>query len=86
MIKIFAKLTKNHKTVKSYTYTNVNEYNPDDFYGYVVEICNKLDISTPIIIAHNRESYEEFNMVKFVKEDFVDSFNYDSFILENVDR
>ncbi len=86
MIKIFAKLTKNHKTVKSYTYTNINEYNSNDFYGYVAEICNKLDISTPIIIAHNRESYEEFNMIKFVKEDFVDTFNYDSFILENVDR
>ena len=86
MIKIFAKLTKNHKTVKSYTYTNINEYKPEDFYGYVSEICNKLDISTPIIIAHNRESYEEFNMVKFAKEDFVDAFNYDSFILENVDR
>ena len=86
MIKIFAKLTKNHKTVKSYTYTNINEYTSNDFYGYVAEICNKLDISTPIIIAHNRESYEEFNMIKFVKEDFVDTFNYDSFILENVDR
>ena len=86
MVKIFAKLIKNHKTVKSYTYINVNEYSSSDFYGYVAEICNKLDISTPIIIAHNRESYEEFNMVKFVKDDFVDAFNYDFFILENVDR
>ena len=86
MVKIFAKLIKNHKTVKSYTYINVKEYSSDDFYGYVSEICNKLDISTPIIIPHNRENYEEFNMVKFVKEDFVDTFNYDFFLLENVDR
>ena len=86
MVKIFAKLVKNHKTVKSYTYANVNEYQSENFYEYVSEICNKLDISTPIIIAHNRECYEEFNMVKFSKEDFVDTFNYDFFVLENVDR
>ena len=86
MIKIYAKLVKNHKTVKSYTYLNVNEYSSDDFYGYVSEICNKLDISTPLIITHNRECYEEFNFVKFTKEDFVDAFGYDFFVLENVDR
>ena len=86
MIKIFAKLIKNHKTVKSYTYLNVNEYSSDDFFSYVSEICNKLDISTPLIIATNRENYEEFNSIKFTKEDFVDTFNYDFFILENVDR
>lgn len=86
MIKIYAKLVKNNKTVKHYTYFSINEYSSECFYDCVVEICNKLDISTPLVIAHTRESYEEFNSVKFTKDDFVDTFNYDLLVLENVDR
>ena len=86
MIKIFAKLIKNHKTVKSYTYINVNEYSSDNFYEYISAISNKLDISTPLIIAHTKESYEAFNSFKFTKEDFVDTFPYDALIIENIDR
>ena len=86
MIKIFAKLIKNHKMVKSYTYINVNEYSSDNFYEYISTIAGKLDISTPLIIPHTKESYEAFNSFKFTKEDFVDAFLYDALIIENIDR
>ncbi len=84
MVKIFARLIKNHKTVKSYTYLNVNEYESKDFYFHVSEICRKLDVSTPIIINYHRESYENFNFVKFFESDFVDGQNFDFLLLENV--
>ena len=86
MVKIFAKLTKNHKTVKSTIYQNVNEYKSCDFYTHLTEICRALDIATPLVIPHYVESYESFNSVKFSKDDFVDSISFDFLVLENIDR
>lgn len=85
MIKISAKLIKNHKTIKSITYKNVNEYESNTFYFHLSEICRNLDIATPIVINYHRESYENFNFVKFKRDDFVDSFNYDFLLIENID-
>lgn len=86
MVKIFAKLTKNHKTVKSTIYQNVNEYKTSDFYTHLTEICRTLDIATPLVIPHYVESYENFNSVKFSKDDFVDTIPFDFLVLENIDR
>ena len=86
MIKISAKLIKNHKTIKSITYQNINEYESQAFYSYLTEICRRLEISTPIVINHTRENYENFNFVKFKPDDFVDSVNFDCLLLENIDR
>lgn len=86
MVKISAKIIKNHKTVKTFTYININEYDRNSFYDYLVEICRKLDISTPIVIPYNIDCYENFNSVSFKSEDFVDTVTFDSLLLENVDR
>ena len=86
MIKISAKLIKNHKTIKSVNYINVNEYNSSNFYEYMVEICRKLDISTPIIIDYTKSSYEEFNFFKFKQDDFIDKIDFDVLLIENIDR
>ncbi len=85
MVKIFARVIKNHKTINSYTYSNVNEYDEADFYFHVSEICRKLDLSTPVIINYHKETYQTFNFVKFFKDDFVDNQNFDCLLLENVD-
>ncbi len=86
MVKISAKIIKNHKTVKTFTYINVNEYDRNDFYEYLVEICRKLDISTPLVIPYYIDCYENFNSVSFKSDDFVDKINFDNLLLENVDR
>lgn len=85
MINIFARLNKNHKTIKSLTYKNVKEYKSGDFFFHLSEICHKLDIPTPIVIEYHRKSYEEFNFVKFKEDDFVDKVNFDYLLIENVD-
>ena len=85
MIKISAKLIKNHKTIKTTTYINLNDYESENFYYYVVDVCRKLDISTPIIIPYYIECYEKFNSVSFSKDDFVDNISFDKLLLENID-
>lgn len=85
MVQISAKLIKNHKTVKSITYKNVNEYKSCDFYFYLSETCRKLDVETPVVIDYHRESYEKFNFVKFKPSDFIDSVDFDVLLIENID-
>ena len=84
-MKIFAKLIKNHKTIKSYTYAHVSEYESKAFYSHLSEICRKLDIATPITIDYHRECYENFNSVKYTADDFVDKMPFDCLVLENID-
>ncbi len=86
MVKISAKIIKNHKTQKSFTYINVGEYDKANFYDYLVEICKRLDVSTPIVIPYAIECYENFNSVSFRADDFIDKVGFDSLLLENVDR
>ena len=86
MIKIHAKLIKRHKTIKNVTYINLNEYDRNNFYDYLTAICRELEISTPIVIPYFIECYENFNSVRFSKEDFVDTVDFDYLFLENIDR
>lgn len=86
MIKIGAKLVKNNKVIRRYEYMNANEYNGENFFRYVIDICNKLDIGTPIVVSYHKECYEDFNSVKFLKDDFAENVNFDYMFLENDDR
>ena len=86
MIKISAKLVKNHKTVKKASYYSINEYKGEEFYDYVSALSQKMDLSTPVIIPYHRECFENFNSLKLTKDDFIDEFNYDYMFLENDDR
>lgn len=83
MVKISAKLIKNHIVKRTITFIHVEEYDSDKFYFYITEICRLLDLSTPIIINYHKECYEKFNSLSFTKDDFIDEFNYDSLFLEN---
>ncbi len=83
MIKISAKLITNQKVNKSINYISVDNYDSNDFYFYITEICRQLDLSTPIVINYHRECFEKFNSLKFTKDDFIDDFYYDYLFLEN---
>lgn len=86
MVKISAKIVKNHKTVKTATYTSIEEYQSAEFYSYVSELSRQLDISTPVIINYHRECFENFNSLKLTADDFIDKINFDYLYLENDDR
>ncbi len=86
MIIIGAKLIKNHKTIKRVTFTMQGEYKSEDFYFYMTQLCQMLDISSPIIIPYHRECYENFNSLKLNPDDFFDTVNFDYMFIENDDR
>ena len=53
------------------------------FYDYLREICENLDVPTPVLIKTHLFNYAKYNVVRFKQEDFVESINFDKLVLEN---
>lgn len=83
MIRIWAKVLKDNKIIKQTVYEKVGTTDYSEFFSYVREICETLDIATPVLIKTHLFNYAKYNSVKFVADDFVESISFDKLILEN---
>lgn len=83
MIRIWAKIIEDNKIVKDYLFESEEKIDYAKFFDYVSEICYHLDLPTPVILKAHIFNYAKFNFVKFTPEDFVETVNFDKFILEN---
>ncbi|MGN0819156.1 MAG: hypothetical protein ACI4M6_01995 [Christensenellaceae bacterium] len=87
MIKIWAKTTKNGKKLRETVFfDNADKMDYSLFFDYLTEICHKLDIPTPLLLKTHIFNYAKFNFVVFKKDDFVESVDFDSLILENANK
>lgn len=55
-----------------------------DFKGAVNLICDKFDLSKPIILEKHLNEMSKFNMTIFQPDDFVESVKFDSFEIEKI--
>ena len=84
MFRIWAKLQVDGRTVKDYTYRSEETFSYSRFFYYLMEICGELDVPTPVLLKTHIFRYAKFNHVVFRKGDFIESFDYDKLILENL--
>ena len=84
MFKIWARVIKEEKIVKDVMYINESNYNRKQFHTYLSEICKESDLETPILLTQHVHNFEEFNSVKFLKEDFLEEINFNYLVLENI--
>ena len=82
MVRIWAKIIKNNKIIKQCVYEREGQTDYSLFYEYLHDICLELDVSTPVLIKTHLFNYAKYNNVKFLKEDFVESVDFDKLILE----
>lgn len=76
---------RGHKIAKDATLAiNTDKLDYSLFHDYVSTLCHSLDCPTPVVIKHHIFNFAKFNFVKFVKSDFVESLDYDSFVIENL--
>lgn len=83
MFKIWAKVLKNDKIKKQFVLEKSGVMDYSMFFDYVREICETLDIPTPVIIKTHIFNYAKYNVLRFKKEDFVESIDFDKLVLEN---
>lgn len=82
-MKIWARLLTNQKIKKDLIYTADNNVGSDNYDDWIREICHTLDIPTPIILPTHYKNFINFHNTKFKQDDFVESLDYDMFIVED---
>ena len=83
MIRIWARTTVENKIILSYIYESIDHFSVDSFRLHIEKICHELDLPTPIVLKTHINNYDEFGTVTFYKNDFVESVEFEKFILEN---
>ena len=83
MIRIWAKVMKKDKILKQYMLEKAENMDYSEFYSYLREICENLDIATPVLIKTHLFNYAKYNNVRFTASDFVEPISFDKLVLEN---
>lgn len=83
MIRIWAKVLKKDKIIKQYVFERLETLDYSCFFDYLSDICEHLEIPTPVLIKTHLFNYAKYNNVKFKKDDFVEVIDFDKLVLEN---
>lgn len=85
MIRIWAKVIKKHKIIMDMEYDiPSNKMVWSLFFKVLSEICNTLDMPTPVLLKNHTLNFAKYNYVLFYPSDFVESVDFDVFSLEFV--
>ncbi len=82
MKKLWSKTIKNNKTQNSFVLNLNDEFNAQNLYDALKEICYNLKIETPIVLNKHINQMEEYGVTKFTSADFIDFIDFDSLVIE----
>ena len=83
MIRIWAKVMKKDKIINQYMFEKDGSIDYSEFFDYLREICENLDIATPVLIKTHLFNYSKYNVVRFTQSDFIEQIPFDKLVLEN---
>ncbi len=83
MVRIWAKVMKKDKIVKQCVFEREGITDYSLFFDYLRDICQTLDIATPVLIKTHLFNYAKYNVVRFKQDDFVEPIDFDKLVLEN---
>ena len=80
MIKVWGKVIIDEKVVKH----SVVSVEPSEctFFDMIKQLCENLDIPTPVLLNKHLLDFNKFSMTVFKPVDFVEQANFDRFILQ----
>ncbi len=84
MFRIWGKVIKDGKITKQITYERDDKFTYSRFFEYLADICEELDIATPVLLKTHIFNYAKFNTVKFIARDFAESIDFDKLVLDNI--
>lgn len=82
MIKIWGKVLTNERIVKHKT-IEVDGHTTT-FFDMLKDLCQSLNIPTPVLLDKHVHDFNIFNMCVFKPDDFVEVVNFDRFVLEHL--
>lgn len=84
MFRIWAKVIRDGKIIKQVNYERAEKFAYSEFFYYLSDICEELDIATPILLKTHIFNYAKFNTVRFLPRDFAEPPEFDKLVLDNV--
>lgn len=84
MFRIWAKVYSEDHIVKQLTYEREEPFAYAQFFRYLADICDALDIPTPLLVKTHIFNYAKFNHVVFKSADFMEGVPFDKLVLENI--
>lgn len=84
MFKIWAKIITEGKIINQLTYERDDKFAYSKFFEYLADICEGLDIATPVLLKTHIFNYAKFNTVRFIPRDFAEPVDFDRLVLENI--
>ncbi len=82
MVRIWAKVVKEEKILKDTIFFTQDNFEVASFYDYISDICQTLNIATPIILSKHIYHYTSFNTATFLPQDFPEDVDFDKFVIE----
>ena len=70
------KYDENNRIIEHKTYEFKQDFDVKFLHAYLEVICGDLKIETPIILKNHYITFNNFNRVKFVESDFIDSTDF----------
>lgn len=84
MFRMWAKIIVGEKITRQVTYESVEKFTYSQFFRYLSDVCEELNIPTPILLKTHIFSYAKFRTVKFLPRDFAEKPDFDKLVLENI--
>lgn len=83
-MKLWATTVTDEKISKDIVFEYEHADNEDEFVAVLHDVCELLDIPTPIATRVNFTHFVMFNTTRFKPRDFVESVNFDYFNVEAI--
>ena len=84
MFRIWAKVFVEDHIEKQTVYERTEQFTYALFFNYLAEICDALDIPTPVLLKPHIMNYAKFNSVTFRPADFMEEVPFKKLVLENI--
>ncbi len=84
MFHIWAKVYIDDHIEKQCVYRREEAFTYSAFFTYLAEICDELDIPTPVLVKAHLFRYAKFNHVVFRASDFMEEIPFTRLVLENI--
>lgn len=84
MFRIWAKVFSDDHIIKQTVYEREEAFTYASFFTYLTEICDALDVPTPVLLKVHLMNYAKFKSVTFRPSDYMEEIPFQKFVLENI--
>ena len=84
MFKLWAKVITDGKIINQLTYERDDKFTYSQFFNYLADICEGMDIATPVLLKSHVFNYAKFGTVRFIPRDFAETVDFDKLVIENI--